>query len=80
MFAEPRPHAAPCPQVIQAALQDFREEVESREFPGAAFSPYRIADGERAALAAAAREAGLDKAAAALEGGADGSGGGGGGG
>ena len=30
------------PQVIQDALATFRDDVTSREFPGAAFSPYKI--------------------------------------
>ncbi len=55
-------------QVVQEALSAYREEVQAREFPSAAFSPYSIADEERAAAAAAAREAGFAAAADALEG------------
>lgn len=54
--------------MVQEALTAYREEVEARAFPSAAFSPYRIAESERAAAAAAAREAGFDAAADALGG------------
>ncbi len=54
-------------QVVQDALQQYRAEVETREFPSGAFSPYKIAPGEQAALAAAAREAGFSAAADSLE-------------
>lgn len=54
-------------QVVQEALVRYREEVEAREFPSAAFSPYKIKQQHREDLARQAREAGFEAAAAELE-------------
>ncbi|KAK9826800.1 hypothetical protein WJX81_002217 [Elliptochloris bilobata] len=51
---------------IQGALQQYREEVAAREFPSAAFSPYRIADEEVAALERALHSDGMQAAAQAV--------------
>lgn len=54
-------------QVIQGALEAFHEEVSTRKFPSAQYSPYRIAPEESMALMDCLAAAGLDTAAAAVE-------------
>lgn len=54
-------------QAVQQALGQYREEVETRAFPSAAFSPYKIAAEHRQAAAEAARAEGFPAAAAVLE-------------
>lgn len=51
---------------IQAALQQYRADVASREFPGLKFSPYTIKPAEVAALEKELAAAGLPEAAAEL--------------
>ena len=52
---------------LQAALQQYREEVTSRQFPSPKHTPYRIPPPEVAILAAALRERGSPEAAKAVE-------------
>ncbi|GIL47673.1 hypothetical protein Vafri_4438 [Volvox africanus] len=51
--------------IIGAALQQYRQEVEDKTFPGLRFSPYVISKQEVELLAGALRSRGLDKAAEA---------------
>mmetsp|Transcript_12360 Transcript_12360/g.31617 ORF Transcript_12360/g.31617 Transcript_12360/m.31617 type:complete len:410 (-) Transcript_12360:326-1555(-) len=51
---------------IQAALQDFRDEVTSGEFPGQQYSPYKIPEHEAEEFAKLLEGAGLSDAAAAI--------------
>ena len=53
--------------MVQEALVRFREDVESRQFPSAAFSPYSIKQQQRNELVRQARDAGFEAAATALE-------------
>ncbi|GIL70097.1 hypothetical protein Vretimale_3307 [Volvox reticuliferus] len=50
---------------IGAALQQYRQEVEDRSFPGQRYSPYVISKQEVELLAGALRSRGLDQAAEA---------------
>lgn len=52
---------------IQSALQQYRQDVESRAFPTQRFSPYRIPAAEVAALAYELRKKGLGHVAEAVE-------------
>ncbi|KAI8472039.1 MAG: ketopantoate hydroxymethyltransferase [Monoraphidium minutum] len=51
---------------IQAALQAYREDVESREFPGLRYSPYSIKAHEVVALEAELAAAGMPEVARAV--------------
>ncbi|GLI58998.1 hypothetical protein VaNZ11_000821 [Volvox africanus] len=51
--------------IIGAALQQYRQEVEDRTFPGLRYSPYVISKQEMELLAGALRSRGLDEAAEA---------------
>ncbi|GAX85519.1 hypothetical protein CEUSTIGMA_g12935.t1 [Chlamydomonas eustigma] len=54
-------------KVIQSAIQQYRDEVASRTFPGTAFSPYKIPDAEIESLARELRARGLEDIAKAVE-------------
>ena len=51
---------------IQAALQQYRDEVSSRAFPGARYSPYSIKPHEVVALEAELEAGGMPDVAAEL--------------
>jgi 3-methyl-2-oxobutanoate hydroxymethyltransferase len=53
--------------IIQAALQEYRDEVSSGQFPGPAHSPYKIADREVEEMERMLRDEGFDSAADAIE-------------
>ena len=52
---------------INAALSEFRQDVEARRFPDDAHSPYGIDAAEVEALSRELREQGLTRAAGAAE-------------
>ncbi|KAG1669922.1 hypothetical protein FOA52_002449 [Chlamydomonas sp. UWO 241] len=52
---------------IQAALQQYRQEVAAKEFPSAQFSPYRIPEKEVEGLARGLRARGMPRVADAVE-------------
>eukprot|EP00198_Chlamydomonas_reinhardtii_P001511 XP_001690847.1 ketopantoate hydroxymethyltransferase [Chlamydomonas reinhardtii] len=54
-------------ETISAALQQYRQEVEERAFPGPRFSPYSISSSEVHSLAEALRKRGMGGAAQAVE-------------
>ena len=51
--------------MIQEALTAFRDDVTSRGFPGAAFSPYKISEAEQQEFLQRLQEEGLVDAAEA---------------
>jgi hypothetical protein len=68
----PCPHTCCCPllqvgTVIQEALQQYRDEVASRQFPSSRFSPYKIPGGEVATLVEELKQRGMAHVAEAVE-------------
>lgn len=57
--------------IIQAALQQYRDEVASRTFPGLQYSPYSIKPHEVAALEAELAAIGMPEVAEAVRAAAD---------
>ncbi len=57
--------------IIQSALQQYRDEVSNRTFPGLRYSPYTIKRDEVAALEDELVKAGMDEVAAAVRAAAD---------
>ena len=53
-------------EVITGALEQFKTEVESGEFPGMSYSPYRVSDEDSNRLVRLLEQKGLDAAAEAV--------------